>query len=182
MKNGENSDTKYQSIEATLNAIGKAVFVNFYYDFKNKSLSTEKLAERLVIENPGSTSHKQGFRIPRARHIFKESQQLDALKIIINRVRISPEIKEKALNILFEETVSSASQEDVIADSIYKHYKGNVYRVISIGIHSETLEALVVYQDVNTPHKSWIRPLAEWLKPCMENGTQIKRFSKIDFQ
>ena len=31
---------------------------------------------------------------------------------------------------------------------LYQHYKGNVYQVIGLSRHSETLEELVVYQSL----------------------------------
>ena len=31
---------------------------------------------------------------------------------------------------------------------IYRHYKGNVYQVLGVGLHTETLEELVVYKAV----------------------------------
>ena len=55
----------------TLAAVGKAVFVNFYYDFKDFSISKDELAKKILSENPGSKSDSQNFRIPRARHIFE---------------------------------------------------------------------------------------------------------------
>ena len=36
-------DTKYTDLNTTLSAVGKAVFVNFYYDFKNASLSDHEI-------------------------------------------------------------------------------------------------------------------------------------------
>lgn len=45
---------------------------------------------------------------------------------------------------------------------IYKHYKtGNLYKVIGIGKHSETLEDLVIYEALydNPESKLWCRPL-----------------------
>ena len=59
------NDTKYTSINETLRAAGKSVFVRFYYDFKDTSISQEDLAEKLFLENPTTTSKRQGFRIPR---------------------------------------------------------------------------------------------------------------------
>jgi hypothetical protein len=44
----------------------------------------------------------------------------------------------------------------------YKHYKGNVYIVDVIGVHTETLEQVVVYHaaDAAPPRKFWVRPEA----------------------
>lgn len=40
-------DTKYMDLNTTLSAVGKAVFVDFYYDFKNRALSDNEIAEKL---------------------------------------------------------------------------------------------------------------------------------------
>ncbi len=65
-------DTKYIDLNTTLIAVGKAVFMNFYYDFKDASLSDNVIAENLLRENPNTKSDNQNFRIPRARHIFQK--------------------------------------------------------------------------------------------------------------
>lgn len=38
----------------------------------------------------------------------------------------------------------------------YRHFKGAVYHVDEIGVHSETGEALVIYHNVLMPEKTWI--------------------------
>ena len=43
----------------------------------------------------------------------------------------------------------------MLKKGIYRHYKGNLYRLVCIARHSETLEDMVVYQDVNAPEKIW---------------------------
>ena len=40
-------DTKYIDLDSTLKAVGKAVFVNFYYDFINAAISVDELAENI---------------------------------------------------------------------------------------------------------------------------------------
>lgn len=80
-------DTKYTDLESTIKAVGKTVFVNFYYDFKNTNMSFEELRDKLYVENPNSRSKQQRFRIPRARHIFQTGQQIAALENIIARHR-----------------------------------------------------------------------------------------------
>lgn len=44
---------------------------------------------------------------------------------------------------------------------IYKHYKGNIYKVLGIGKHSETCEDMVVYQS-QKDGRIWIRPIGMW--------------------
>lgn len=62
---------------------------------------------------------------------------------------------------------------------LYKHYKGNVYKVLNVGIHTETMEEMVVYQDVNDPDKIWIRPASMWNDEISIDGNTVKRFQII---
>ena len=48
----EKHDSKYESIEKTLSAIGKATFVQFYYEFKDTTIFTEELAQKILLNNP----------------------------------------------------------------------------------------------------------------------------------
>ena len=45
---------------------------------------------------------------------------------------------------------------------IYKHYKGNLYKIIALAKCSETLEDLIVYQSLNDKEKIWVRPKKMW--------------------
>lgn len=46
----------------------------------------------------------------------------------------------------------------VYMPGIYKHYKGNYYRVVGEARHSETEQWLVVYSPLATPDSLWVRP------------------------
>lgn len=98
-------DTKYEALNKTLVAVGKAVFVNFYYDFKDSSISKDELSKKILLENPGSKSESQNFRIPRARHIFELGQEKEALRIIIESKRVDSKAREKAKHILAKEII-----------------------------------------------------------------------------
>ena len=64
---------------------------------------------------------------------------------------------------------------------LYKHYKGNVYEVIGIAKHSETLEKMVVYKATyqKEGENLWVRPLTMFLETVMIDGVERKRFEKI---
>ena len=102
----DKKDTKYIDLRTNLSAVGKAVFANFYYEFKDTSISDDELSEKLFRENPNSKSRGQNFRIPRARHIFEIGQEIQALEIIINSPRVAEEARKKAKEILMVELAS----------------------------------------------------------------------------
>lgn len=64
---------------------------------------------------------------------------------------------------------------------LYKHYKGNVYEVIGVAQHSETLEQLVVYKATyqKDGENLWVRPLQMFNETVMIEGEEKKRFQKI---
>lgn len=48
--------------------------------------------------------------------------------------------------------------EKLIVPGYYKHFKGNIYRVLHIAKHSETLEEMVVYKAMYGKGEVWTRP------------------------
>ena len=61
----------------------------------------------------------------------------------------------------------------------YRHFKGNVYRVLHIAKHSETLEDMVVYQAMYGERGIWVRPLSMFKEEIERDGKTIRRFSPI---
>ena len=62
---------------------------------------------------------------------------------------------------------------------LYRHYKGQQYRVIGIARHSETEEELVVYQALYGEYGLWVRPLSMFAETVQVNGEQIARFALV---
>ncbi|MDG1518572.1 MAG: DUF1653 domain-containing protein [Flavobacteriales bacterium] len=58
----------------------------------------------------------------------------------------------------------------------YRHYKNKLYQVIELAIHSETLEAMVVYRPLYGERKLWVRPLDLFLETVEVKGKTISRF------
>lgn len=66
----------------------------------------------------------------------------------------------------------------------YKHYKGNLYEVIGLGRHSETLEELVIYKALYESedfgkYAIWVRPKKMFEETVKINGKSVKRFKFI---
>lgn len=59
---------------------------------------------------------------------------------------------------------------------VYKHYKGGTYEIISMAVHTETQERLVVYKSLNFG-SVYVRPYEIWNSES-EDGK--KKFTLID--
>jgi len=63
-----------------------------------------------------------------------------------------------------------------IPKGLYKHFKGNIYKVLDTAKHSETLEEHVVYVSINNVTDLWIRPASMFLEVIERDGKRFKRF------
>ena len=61
----------------------------------------------------------------------------------------------------------------------YRHFKGNIYKVLHIAKHSETLEYMVVYQAMNGDYGIWVRPAAMFEEVIEREGKTFRRFEPI---
>jgi len=59
---------------------------------------------------------------------------------------------------------------------LYRHYKGNYYRVIGEARHSESEECFVLYHPVSTPDGYWVRPKAMFFELVTVDGEMVPRF------
>ena len=61
----------------------------------------------------------------------------------------------------------------------YRHYKGNLYEVIGVARHSETLEELIVYRPLYGDRELWVRPRAMFEEPLLLDGKSQPRFQRV---
>lgn len=60
---------------------------------------------------------------------------------------------------------------------IYRHFKGNRYRLLYVAKHSETLEPMVVYQALYGEQGIWVRPAGMWTEWVERDGYAGPRFA-----
>lgn len=67
------------------------------------------------------------------------------------------------------------------AGEVYKHYKGDHYKVVLVALHSNDDEWMVVYepQYPNPAAPYFTRPLREWREMVEWEGQKVERFTKI---
>lgn len=71
---------------------------------------------------------------------------------------------------------------------IYRHYKGGLYKILAVGLHSDTEKKMVVYQnidedviytDIDNPEKIWVREESVFGETIEYDGKSVTRFERI---
>jgi len=67
---------------------------------------------------------------------------------------------------------------------LYRHFKGGLYRIITIAQHTEDLAGLVIYKSEDDPSKVWARPVVNFMSPVDKvkypDAGQEMRFEKVE--
>ena len=72
--------------------------------------------------------------------------------------------------------IGGLEKRSVHVGAVYRHFKGKRYRVLSLARHSETLEEMVVYQQLYGEKSVWVRPLEMFLGAVERDGRLVDRF------
>jgi hypothetical protein len=71
----------------------------------------------------------------------------------------------------------------MVEPGLYKHYKGNLYEVICMAHHSETLEEMVVYKALYKTkfgeNSVWVRPAKMFEELVVIDEKSVRRFQKL---
>lgn len=67
----------------------------------------------------------------------------------------------------------------MITPGLYRHYKGNEYRVLHLGTREDDLTPVVIYQAQNDDGRIWVRPVTSFNEMVDVNGVETPRFARI---
>ena len=67
----------------------------------------------------------------------------------------------------------------MVTPGLYRHYKGGEYKVLDTVRHSETLEAMVLYQALYGERGLWVRPAAMFAETVTIDGIEQPRFALV---
>ncbi len=68
----------------------------------------------------------------------------------------------------------------MLKKGIYRHYKGNLYELVDIVNHSETLEKMVLYRALYGEKELWVRPISMWDEKVTVDGKEVSRFEYVE--
>ena len=63
---------------------------------------------------------------------------------------------------------------------LYRHFKGNLYKLLYVAKHSETQEEMVVYQALYGEMGIWVRPASMWNEHVDRDGYSGPRFYPVE--
>lgn len=66
-----------------------------------------------------------------------------------------------------------------IKPGLYRHYKGNSYRVYAAVRHSETLQSMTIYQQLYGDFAFWVRPSSMFEEYVDCEGERVPRFLRL---
>ncbi|HWC57877.1 MAG TPA: DUF1653 domain-containing protein [Candidatus Paceibacterota bacterium] len=74
--------------------------------------------------------------------------------------------------------MSQVTNEKLKPGQLYRHYKGNHYKILVLGKHSETGEELVAYERQEDGHV-YFRPISMFFETVEWEGKTVPRFTLI---
>ena len=73
-----------------------------------------------------------------------------------------------------------AGKQDGLIGRMFRHFKGNLYRLGGFAKDSETLEEMVVYRALYGDGGLWVRPAKMFFETVERDGKTMKRFELVE--
>lgn len=70
---------------------------------------------------------------------------------------------------------------DLVIGGIYRHYKGDLYQLDAIALHTETAERMVVYHSIHSGI-AYVRPANMWSEEISLDSERLTRFEFLGDQ
>ena len=67
-------------------------------------------------------------------------------------------------------------QDLIVPGGVYRHFKGNFYKVLEVARHSENGLPMVIYQALYGDYGLWVRPVEMFLEDIERDGARVRRF------
>ena len=64
----------------------------------------------------------------------------------------------------------------MVQNGLYRHFKGDIYRVVGMARHTETDELLALYHQIGNPLPLFARPLNMFMETVEHDGKKLPRF------
>lgn len=76
------------------------------------------------------------------------------------------------------------AERAVVQHGLYRHFKGELYRVFGAAFHTETGERLILYYPLKCPREAWARPFDDFVSEVdrekYPDVTQKYRFELVE--
>jgi peptidyl-prolyl cis-trans isomerase B (cyclophilin B) len=127
----------------------------------------------------------EGFEvIDRLVNVETVEVPADIPGVVVNEPKfpeIMAQVTVDTCGMTFEEPVKTVGvwayeKKQIQIGGTYKHYKGNLYKVICLAKNSETLEDMIVYQAQYDNQEIWVRPLKMFIEYITVGGKRMRRF------
>ena len=66
-----------------------------------------------------------------------------------------------------------------VTKGLYKHFKGNIYKVIGDATNTETFEHYAIYYNVKDPDDLFARPVSNFVETVFVDNKEVPRFTYI---
>ena len=121
--------------------------------------------------------------VPLEQMTYQPEEVQDAMWILPEKIRRDERLWRELNELYFWEKaypyLCLESMRIRIPQGVYRHYKGNRYRVLELALHSETLTPMVVYRALYGPGEIWTRPADMWNETVtLPDGRQALRFQR----